>query len=115
MVSSHQETIMPLLLLLHPGTRQRRLAWWLCATGVALAGLLAVCILWSGHSLALLADRARVQHQVDAIRLALANVRGALAPDSSCQPACRSILLDAVKRAMPGMRAAWHAWTGTWP
>ena len=106
---------MPLPLLLHASTRRRRLAWWLCATGVALVGMSVAYTLWSGRSLALLADPPRLQHQFDAIRLALANVRGALAPDSSCQPACRSILLDAVKRAMPGIRAAWDAWMRTWP
>jgi hypothetical protein len=106
---------MTLLLLLHPVTRQRRLAWWLWATGLALIGLTVACALWSDRSLAPLADPARLQHRLDAVRSVLANMRGALAPDSSCQPACRSILLDAVKRAMPGIRAAWQAWMGTWP
>lgn len=106
---------MPSSFFPYPCKKQRRTAWWLCAASLVLIGMITAFTFWSERSLALLADPARVQHQVDTVRLALANVRGVIAPDSSCRPARCSILLDVGKRAaMPCIRAALEKRMVTW-
>jgi len=81
---------MPSLSSLRIHTRRPfRSKWMLLATAmVAIAMILLLTII--------------LQHQFESIRWALDNVRGAFAADSSCQPACRSMLLRWLKRALPG-------------
>jgi hypothetical protein len=93
MVSSYQETFMPYLSLRCLCPRRQHATWslLLAAAVVALAVLL-VCM----PNLARVID-STLQHQFDNIRWAMENLRGIFAPDSSCQPACRSILLRWLK------------------
>ena len=66
----------------------------LLAAAIMTLGVILVCTLWPSRGI-----EPTLQHQVESIRWALDNVRGAFAPDSSCQPACRSMLLRWLKRA----------------
>jgi hypothetical protein len=93
MVSSYQETLMLRLSLRCRSTRrQHSTRSLLLATAMVALAVLLVCM----------PNVARVigqtlQHQFDNVRWAMDNLRGAFAPDSSCQPACRSILLRWLK------------------
>jgi hypothetical protein len=93
MVSSDQETLMPRLSLLHlcPRPQLSTRSLFIAAAVVALGALL-VCT----PNLVRGIDQA-LQHHFDNIHWAMDNLRGAFAPDSSCQPACRGILLRWLK------------------
>jgi hypothetical protein len=93
MVSSYQETFMPHLSLRCLCRRRQHStrSLLLIAAMVALAMLL-VCM----PNLARVLGQT-LQHQFDNVRWAMDNLRGAFAPDSSCQPACRRILLRWLK------------------
>lgn len=92
---------MSLFLWLELATPRRRLAAWLIAATVIAATVVILEQVLRTQSFAL--DSA-VQHQVDGIRWVLNNLRGAFAPDSSSQPACRDILLRSLKRALRAMQ-----------
>jgi len=86
---------MPQLSLLHFCTcRLLQKKPLLLATAIVALGVILVCTLWPSRGI-----EPTLQHQVESVRWALDNVRGAFAPDSSCQPACRSMLLRWLKRA----------------
>jgi hypothetical protein len=95
----------------------KKLAEWLVlGAALLLSGALIAYVVWNERSLAIASniDRMRLQtliidenlsHQLEGVRSALDSARGALRETSGCTPNCRRVLLQSLKRAMPGVRA----------
>jgi diguanylate cyclase (GGDEF)-like protein/PAS domain S-box-containing protein len=95
----------------------RKLAEWLVlGAALLLSGALIAYVVWNERSLVMASniDRMRLQtliidenlsHQLEGVRSALDSARNALRETSGCPADCRRILLQSLKRAMPGVRA----------
>jgi diguanylate cyclase (GGDEF)-like protein/PAS domain S-box-containing protein len=90
--------------------------WALLGALLVLSGLMIACFVWNERSLLMASniERMRLQtliidenlsHQLEGVRSALDSVRGALRGASGCGADCRRILLQSLKRSMPGVRA----------
>jgi diguanylate cyclase (GGDEF)-like protein/PAS domain S-box-containing protein len=90
--------------------------WLMLGFVLALSGLLIVYFVWNERSLILASnvERMRLQtliidenlsHQLEGVRSALDSVRATLQNANACGVECRHTLLQALKRAMPGVRA----------
>ena len=96
---------------------RRRGAEWLVLAGVLLMSALMVgYFIWSERRLLIASDIERMrmqtliidenlQHQFEGVRNALDSARRAFHPGSGCTAECRRVLLQSLKRAMPGVRA----------
>jgi diguanylate cyclase (GGDEF)-like protein len=117
MVHHDEEPIMPLHPLLRLRTPHRNVTEWLIlAAGVLSTALILVYMVWSESGAAFAANKAQMRaqalvidqtlhHQLQGIRGMLEGMRAALAPASGCNGACRRTMLQALERAMPGVRA----------
>jgi diguanylate cyclase (GGDEF)-like protein/PAS domain S-box-containing protein len=95
----------------------KKLAEWLVlGAALLLSGALIAYFVWNERSLVMASniDRMRLQtliidenlsHQLEGVRSALDSARSALRETSGCTADCRRILLQSLKRAMPGVRA----------
>ena len=102
----------------HNDKKQRTVkAEWLILSFVLMfSGLLIAYFIWNERSLLMASnvERMRLQtliidenlsRQLDGVRSALDSARSALRDTSGCTADCRRILLQSLKRAMPGVRA----------
>ena len=108
---------MPIDLLQRLPRPRRRGAEWLVLAGVLLMSALMVgYFIWSERRLLIASDIERMrmqtliidenlQHQFEGVRNALDSARRAFHPGSGCTAECRRVLLQSLKRAMPGVRA----------
>jgi PAS domain S-box-containing protein len=99
-----------------PGDRLPGVEWLMLGFVLVLSGLLIGYFIWNERSLLLASniDRMRLQtliidenlgHQLEGVRGALDSVRESLRAGANCPAECRRTLLQALKRAMPGVRA----------
>ena len=108
---------MPIDLLQRLPRPRRRGAEWLVLAGVLLMSALMVgYFIWSERRLLIASDIERMrmqtliidenlQHQFEGVRNALDSARRAFHPTNACNGECRRVLLQSLKRAMPGVRA----------
>jgi diguanylate cyclase (GGDEF)-like protein len=99
-----------------PRFRTVKAEWLLLGSVLALSGLMIAYFIWSERNLQIASnvERMRLQtliidenlsHQLEGVRSALDSARSALRATSGCTSDCRRILLQSLKRAMPGVRA----------
>jgi diguanylate cyclase (GGDEF)-like protein/PAS domain S-box-containing protein len=99
-----------------PGQRVPGVEWLMLGCVLVLSGLLIGYFIWNERSLLLASniDRMRLQaliidenlgHQLEGVRGALDSLRESLRAGANCPSECRRTLLQALKRAMPGVRA----------
>jgi diguanylate cyclase (GGDEF)-like protein/PAS domain S-box-containing protein len=99
-----------------PGFRTTAVEWLMLGFVLALSGMLIAYFVWNERALLLASnvERMRLQtliidenlsHQLDGVRSALDSARGTLRAGGNCAVECRRILLQSLKRAMPGVRA----------
>jgi diguanylate cyclase (GGDEF)-like protein/PAS domain S-box-containing protein len=117
MLHHDEEIIMPWNPQIRLRTPQRALTEWLIlAAGVLSTGLILVYMVWSESRAAVAANSGQMRaqalvieqtlrHQLEGVHAALDGMRAALAPAGGCDLACRRNMLQALERAMPGVRA----------
>jgi diguanylate cyclase (GGDEF)-like protein len=99
-----------------PGFRSVTAEWLVLGSVLLLSFLMIAYFIWNEHNLLLASnvERMRLQtliidenlsHQLEGVRSALDSARSALRSTTGCGTDCRRILLQSLKRAMPGVRA----------
>jgi hypothetical protein len=99
-----------------PSFRTVTAEWLVLGSVLMLSGLMIAYFIWNERNLLLVSnvERMRLQtliidenlsHQLEGVRSALDSARGALRSTTGCTTDCRRILLQSLKRAMPGVRA----------
>ncbi|MFA9219062.1 MAG: EAL domain-containing protein [Sphingomonadaceae bacterium] len=99
-----------------PALRRSAAEWTVLGLGLALGAVLLGWFVWGERVLLLSSnvERMRLQtliidenlgHQLEGVRNALDSARHALRASSACGLECRHLLLQSLKRAMPGVRA----------
>ncbi|MGV7206539.1 EAL domain-containing protein [Oxalobacteraceae bacterium A2-2] len=108
---------MPVELLARlPRPRRATAEWLVLALVLLMSGLMAVYFIWSERRMLFASDieRMRMQtliidenlrHQLEGVRNALDSARAGFNASSGCNGSCRQVLLQSLKRAMPGVRA----------
>ncbi|MBG7618022.1 EAL domain-containing protein [Herbaspirillum sp. AP02] len=98
------------------GYSRTMIEWCAYAAALGFSALLIANFVWSERRLIRADETTRMQtqariieenlaHQFQGVRNALESARNALADDASCHADCQSLLLQSLKRAMPGVRA----------
>jgi diguanylate cyclase (GGDEF)-like protein len=99
-----------------PSFRSVTAEWLVLGSVLMLSGLMIAYFIWNERNLLLVSnvERMRLQtliidenlsHQLEGVRSALDSARSALRSTTGCSTDCRRILLQSLKRAMPGVRA----------
>jgi len=96
---------------------RRSSAEWLVLAGVlVMSALMVTYFIWNERRLLIASDIERMrmqtliidenlQHQFEGVRNALDSARRVFHPNADCSGNCRQVLLQSLKRAMPGVRA----------
>ena len=99
-----------------PRMRRSTAEWLVLLAVLLMSGLLIAYFIWNERQLLLMSniERMRLQtviidenlsHQLEGVRSALDSARSAFSGTAACPGDCRRILLQSLKRAMPGVRA----------
>ena len=109
--------MMPMDLLQRLPRPRRSSAEWLVLAGVlVMSALMVTYFIWNERRLLIASDIERMrmqtliidenlQHQFEGVRNALDSARRVFHPNTDCTGNCRQVLLQSLKRAMPGVRA----------
>ena len=109
--------MMPMDLLQRLPRPRRSSAEWLALAGIlVLSALMVTYFIWNERRLLIASDIERMrmrtliinenlQQQFDGVRNALDSARRVFHPNADCTGNCRQVLLQSLKRAMPGVRA----------
>ncbi len=98
------------------GYSRTMIEWGALAATLGFTALLIANFVWSEQRLVVADETERMQsqariieenlaHQFQGVRHALESARSALGEDSGCTASCQRLLLQSLKRAMPGVRA----------
>jgi diguanylate cyclase (GGDEF)-like protein/PAS domain S-box-containing protein len=100
----------------HPGLSRSVIEWCTLLGVLGFTALLIANFVWSERRLIKASETSRMQlqariieesmgHQFQGVRNALESARGATTANGRCNPECRQLLLQSLKRSMPGVRA----------